>query len=91
MAFTVTATPDSFALEAGQSQDVVFTFDGVAGDESAQGTEMFALGGEQFVADITLTRVAPGPQSVGFTLPAGVDRTLVSIDDTQAVVRYSRV
>lgn len=90
MAFTVTATPDAFTLESGQSQDVTFAFGGVGDDASAQATETFALAAEQVVSALTLTLVAPDPTSVDSSVPSGVTRTLLSIDDTQAVIRYAR-
>lgn len=90
MAFTVAATPDSFVLESGQSQDVVFTFTGVGDDATAQATETFALAAEQVVAALTLTLIAADPQLVDHSVPVGVSRTLLSIDDSQAVIRYAR-
>lgn len=86
MAFSVVATPDTFSLDVGGVQDVVFAFTDVPVDET--GTETIAVGSQQVVT--TLTFLAPSPMSVGFTVPAGVSRELVSIDDSQAVVRYSR-
>jgi hypothetical protein len=90
MAFSVVATPDSFSLDAGGSQDVVFSFSDVPADATGQATETFGLGAQQVIAALTLTLVAPNPVSVDFSVPAGVTRTLLSIDDSQAVVRYSR-
>lgn len=90
MAFSVTATPDSFSLDVGGVQDVVFSFTDVPDDATGQATETFGLGAQQVIAALTLTLVAPNPVSVDNTVPAGVTRTLLSIDDSQAVVRYSR-
>lgn len=90
MAFSVTATPDTFSLADGESQDVVFAFADVPADATGQITETVGLGAQQIVAALTLTLIAPNPVSMAFTLPAGVTRTLLSIDDSQAVVRYSR-
>lgn len=90
MAFSVAATPDSFQLHDGESQDVVFTFADVPEDVSGQATETFGLGAQQVVAALTLTLVAPNPASVDFSVPAGITRTVLSVDDGQAVIRYSR-
>lgn len=90
MAFSVTVTPDTFSLSDGDSQDVVFTFAGVPADTTGQATETIAVGAQQVISALTLTLVAPNPVSMANTVPAGVTRTLLSIDDAQAVVRYSR-
>lgn len=90
MAFSVVANPDTFSLDAGEAQDVVFTFSDVPSDATGQATETFNLAAQQVIAALSLTLVAPNPVSTAHTVPAGVTRTLLSIDDSQAVVRYSR-
>lgn len=83
----VTANPDNFPLPAGTSQDVVYTFTDVPADESITEVFNFSTG---LSIPATLTLPAPNPSSESFNVPAGVIRELLSIDDTQAVIRYSR-
>lgn len=88
MPFGATANPTTVAIpNPGDTQDVVFTFTDVPTD--ASGTETFMVPGQPQV-EVTLTFPGADPQSVGFTVPAGVSRQLVSIDDATAVVRYTR-
>ena len=90
MAFSVTPSVDNFTLNEGESVDVTYTFADVPTDVTSQGTETFGVGASQIIVALTVTMVAPSPVSVGHTMPAGITRTLLSVDDTQAVVRYSR-
>lgn len=88
MAFGATADPTTVSLpNPGDTADVTFTFTDVPGDASA--TETFSVVGHPSV-EVTVNFPGANPESAGFTVPAGVTRELLSINDSEAVVRYTR-
>lgn len=90
MSFGVSANPTSFTLAPGDSQDVTFTFTGVPGEASGNALVLFQLGAESVTVALTVALDEPDPVIGTITTPAGVTATILSADDAQAVMRFSR-
>lgn len=90
MAFTVSADPTSFTLAAGGSEDVTFTFGGVPGEIAGSAIVLFQLGSESVTIPLDVLLDEPDPVVGTITTPAGVTAVVLSNDDNQAVIRFSR-
>jgi hypothetical protein len=90
MAFSVSAAPTSFTLGPGDSQDVVFTFTGVPGESTGSALVLFQLGAESVTVALDVALDEPDPVIGTITTPAGVTAAILSADDAQAVIRFSR-
>lgn len=91
MAFSVTADPTVFSLAApGDAQDVVFTFSGVTDEVSGTATVNIALGAETVTVALDVTLDEPDPTIVEIVTPPGVTAAVLSNDETQAVIRFTR-
>lgn len=91
MAFSVTANPDNLGtLNPGGSVDVTFTFAGVPNEVTDNALVPFSLGGESVTVALAVTLEEPDPQIGTIVVPGGLTATLLSIDDTQAVIHFAR-
>lgn len=91
MAFSVTAVPTAFSLAAaGAAQDVVLTYQGVTAEASGTATVNVAVGAESVTVALDVTLEEPDPTIVEIITPAGVTAEVLSNDDAQAVIRFTR-
>lgn len=91
MAFGVTATPDTLGtFNPGDSVDVTFTFTGVPAEVTGNNLVTFLLGSESVTVALAVTLDEPDPQVGDIVLLPGLTATVLSIDDTQAVIHFAR-
>ncbi len=90
MPFAVTADPTSFTLAEGDSHDVTFAFTGVPGETVGSAIVLFQLGAESVTIPLEVNLDEPDPVVGTITTPAGVTASILSADDAQAVIRFSR-
>lgn len=91
MAFGVTADPTSLGtLNAGESIDIAFTFDGVIPETSGEAVILFFLGSEVVTIELPVTQGEPHPVVGTITSPPGVTATITSADDAGAVIHFAR-
>lgn len=91
MDFGVTATPTSLGtLNAGESIDIAFAFTGVTAETSGEAVVLFQLGAEIVTIELDVTYGEPKPVVGTITTPPGLTATIVSADDSGAVISFAR-